>query len=75
MPKFNVPDKNDPQFREKIISLLEEIFTRLETNITNFPPIDAPQDALQAGDLWFDKATGKLYIRKPDETNGILKYE
>jgi hypothetical protein len=74
MPEFNLPDKDDPDFNNKVVSLLDQLFNTSESNIKNLDPIKDPEEGLQIGSMWFDETLEKI---KVNTSTGIkvLKYE
>jgi len=74
MPEFNLPDENDPLFNRKVISLLTQLFSKVESQTQFFEPIATPSDPIPVGTKWFDSSDSKFRVMTP---TGIktLKYE
>jgi len=74
MPNFNFPDKNDPDFADKMVNLVKELFEKNDSGIKSNPPITVPTEGLQIGSMYFDKNEEKI---KVNTSSGIktLKYE
>ena len=74
MPKFNLPNSDDPDAMSKIITLMESLFGTLDQDIKELNPISSPEDDVSVGSFYFDKADGKIKV-KTDAGIKILKYE
>lgn len=69
MPQeFNLPDKNDPQFADKLVNMIRSLFEDSSKQIQNFTPISTPEEGTQIGSVWYDKDTHEL---KVSTANGI----
>lgn len=62
MPKFNLPNKEDPDFQDKLIQLIKDLFEQNESSIKNFIPITAPEEGLQVGSMYFDTEAQKFKV-------------
>ncbi len=60
MPNFNIPDPNDPNFADKFVQLMKDLFEQNEAKVKNFPPITNPEEGLQIGSVYFDEQTQTL---------------
>lgn len=72
--EFNLPDKDDPDFADKVVGLIRQLFEGSEKSIQNFTPISDPEEGTQIGSVWFDINSGKFKAMTADGIK-ILKYE
>jgi len=72
--EFNLPDQDDPDFANKLIASIQQLFEGTEGNIQNFTPISDPEEGTQVGSLWFDGNSGKFKVQTSNGVK-ILKYE
>jgi hypothetical protein len=73
--RYNVPDKDDPQWGHKVVDLIRNLFEHADNPIKSHTPLDkTPDEGLQHGDLWYDNVEHKF---KVNTANGVktLKYE
>lgn len=74
LEKYNFPDKDDPQFADKMVDLVNQLFDVANSPIKNFIPISPPEGTKQQGDIWFDSSDEKLKVNTSTGVK-ILKYE
>jgi len=67
MPQeFNLPDRDDPDFGEKVVQAIKLLYEEGDKHSKNFTPISEPLDGNQVGDVFFDQDSGKLRIVTDD---------
>lgn len=74
MPDYNFPDKDDPDFSDKLSLALKDLFDKADSNVKNFSPISSPEEGLQIGSIWFDETDEKLKVNTSSGVK-VLKYE
>jgi hypothetical protein len=74
MPEFNLPNEDDPNFNKKVISLLTQLFAKVESQTQSFEPIATPTDPTSIGTKWFDSSDNKFKVMTKDGIK-TLKYE
>jgi hypothetical protein len=63
LQEFNLPDKDDPDFADKMVSLVRQLFEKGEKGIQDFTPIEDPDQGTQIGSVWFDTVSQKLKVK------------
>lgn len=63
--EFNLPDKDDPDFADKVVGLIRQLFEGSEKNIQNFTPISNPEEGTQIGSMWYDRDSDKITVVTP----------
>lgn len=72
--EYALPEKDDPQFQEKLLIALRNITDELNRPARTFTPIKPPEDGNQHGDVFFDTNDNKLKVVTPNGTQ-VVKYE
>lgn len=72
--RYNFPDKDDPQFADKVVDLLRVLFDKSDAPARNFSPSQTPVDLRQIGDQYFDSSDEKMKVVTSSGIK-ILKYE
>ena len=61
--RYNIPDKNDPQWGHKVTDLIRTLFESADNPIKNLQPLNKPPDeGVQIGDIWYDNVEHKLKV-------------
>lgn len=74
MPEFNFPNEDDPSFNKKVISMLKQLFEKVESQTKFLDPITTPTDPTPVGTNWLDSSDHKLRVMTPDGIK-VVKYE
>lgn len=72
--RYNLPDKDDPEYRGKVVDLLRTLFDQTGGDKKNFIPVKNPDENLQVGDVWYNSEDNKMRVNTPDGVK-IIKYE
>jgi hypothetical protein len=72
--EFNLPNKDDPDFADKLVSSIQRLFESSESSIKALTPLNSDPDNSSVGDIWFDRASGKVKVMT-DEGIKTLKFE
>lgn len=72
--RYNIPDKSDPQFADKLVDMIRILFENADKEVKNFTPFSGTPEDKQHGDIWFDSTENKLKINTSEGVK-TLKYE
>jgi hypothetical protein len=72
--RYNFPDKDDPDFSNKVVDLIKQLFESQESPTKKFEPITAPEDSQEVGTIYFDRTQGKFKVVTEDGTK-TLQFE
>lgn len=64
--EYALPEKDDPDFQEKLLIALRGIVDDINRPSKNFTPIKLPEDGNQHGDMFYDSEENKLKVITPE---------
>lgn len=65
MPNYNFPDKDDPDFADKLVLAIQDLFDQNEGKVKQLPPISNPEEGLQVGAMWYDIDSDTVKVNTP----------
>jgi len=62
MQNFNFPTPDDPNFNQKVLELLKNLFDKSDKKTLDLSPIITPQEGNQIGTIWFDSSDETIKV-------------